>query len=53
MSDMHDRFSDTAEETLDVRAADPEEGVTSYQTAHAQEESQAEGDRDEMTDEAR
>jgi len=46
MSDMQDRFTDkAAEDREDARAADPEEGITSYQTAHAGEESLAEGDR--------
>ncbi|MGW4379205.1 hypothetical protein [Kitasatospora sp. NPDC004531] len=46
MSDMNDRLNDKAQrDEDDVRAADPEEGITSYQTMHAWEESQAEGDR--------
>jgi hypothetical protein len=50
MSDMQQRMSDKAErDDEDVRSRDPEEGITSYQTAHAQDESAAEGDRiDEM-----
>lgn len=44
MSDMYDRFSDKAErDSEDIRAADPEEGITSYQTAHAQDVAAAEG----------
>lgn len=50
MSDMHDRLDEKAQrDEDDVRAADPEEGVTSYQTMHAWEESQAEGDPFEET----
>ncbi|MFD9130297.1 hypothetical protein [Kitasatospora sp. NPDC059571] len=46
MSDMQQRMSEKAErDEEDVRARDPEEGITSYQTAHAQDESAAEGDR--------
>ncbi|MFJ1753474.1 hypothetical protein [Kitasatospora sp. NPDC088134] len=46
MSGMNDRLDDKARrEEDDVRAADPEEGITSYQIMHAQEESRAEGDR--------
>ena len=48
MSDMQDRFRDKAErDTEDVRAADPEDGITSYQTAHAQDLAAAEGARSE------
>ncbi|WP_159072935.1 hypothetical protein [Kitasatospora fiedleri] len=45
MSEMNDRLDqkDRRDEE-DVRAADPEEGITSYQTMHAGEESRAEGD---------
>ncbi|KDN87934.1 hypothetical protein [Kitasatospora cheerisanensis] len=46
MSEMNGRLDDKARrDEDDVRAADPEEGITSYQTMHAWEESQAEGDR--------
>ncbi|BAJ26274.1 MULTISPECIES: hypothetical protein [Kitasatospora] len=46
MSEMSDRLDEKARrDEDDVRAADPEEGITSYQTMHAWEESQAEGDR--------
>ncbi|GAA1080762.1 hypothetical protein [Kitasatospora arboriphila] len=46
MSDMQQRMNDKAErDEEDVRSRDPEEGITSYQTAHAQDESRAEGDR--------
>ncbi|MGK4585580.1 hypothetical protein [Kitasatospora sp. HPMI-4] len=52
MSDMQEKFADkSTKEREDVRAVDPEEGITSYQTAHAQDESLAEGDRlDEPTE---
>ncbi|WP_441248472.1 hypothetical protein [Kitasatospora sp. McL0602] len=44
MSDMQERFSDKADRDADdVRAADPEEGITSYQNAHAQDLQAAEG----------
>ncbi|MER5641252.1 hypothetical protein ABT095_30440 [Kitasatospora sp. NPDC002227] len=44
MSDMSEKFSDKTErDEENVRAADPEEGITSYQTAHAQEHEAAEG----------
>ncbi|MDH6574501.1 hypothetical protein [Kitasatospora sp. MAP5-34] len=44
MSDMHERFTDKAErDAEDVRAADPEEGITSYQTVHAGDHPAAEG----------
>ncbi|WP_405016153.1 hypothetical protein OHV05_02820 [Kitasatospora sp. NBC_00070] len=47
MSDIQERFSDkAATDREDVRSADPEEGVTSYQVAHAWQESRAEGDRE-------
>ncbi|MEU9131165.1 hypothetical protein AB0D08_24185 [Kitasatospora sp. NPDC048540] len=52
MSDMQDRMNDKAErDTENVRAADPEEGITSYQNAHAQEMAPAEGDPMEETQE--
>ncbi|MFI1522454.1 hypothetical protein [Kitasatospora cineracea] len=45
MSEMSDRLEEKARrDENDIRAADPEEGVTSYQTMHAWEESRAEGD---------
>ncbi|MFC8720215.1 hypothetical protein [Kitasatospora sp. NPDC057198] len=45
MSEMNDRLDEKARrDEDDVRLADPEEGITSYQTMHAWEESQAEGD---------
>ncbi|RKE17178.1 hypothetical protein [Streptomyces sp. TLI_171] len=45
MSEMNGRLDEKAQrDEDDVRAADPEEGITSYQTMHAWEESQAEGD---------
>ncbi|MFD7733777.1 hypothetical protein ACFV6F_25775 [Kitasatospora phosalacinea] len=45
MSEMSDRLDEKARrDEDDVRSADPEEGITSYQTMHAWEESQAEGD---------
>ncbi|GAA2750456.1 MULTISPECIES: hypothetical protein [Kitasatospora] len=51
MSEMNDRLSDkAARDEDDVRAADPEEGITSYQNLHAQEESLAEGDRDDSAE---
>ncbi|HJD81808.1 hypothetical protein ACIGXI_19065 [Kitasatospora aureofaciens] len=45
MTDMSERseVSSTAHEE-DVRAADPEEGITSMQNLHAQDTSPAEGD---------
>ncbi|MGW2396078.1 hypothetical protein ACWCYY_05950 [Kitasatospora sp. NPDC001664] len=47
MSDMQQRLGEKdATDREDVRSADPEEGITSYQIMHAWEESQAEGDRD-------
>lgn len=47
MSDMQERLNEkAATEREDIRAADPEEGITSYQNAHAWEESRAEGERD-------
>ncbi|WP_405014449.1 hypothetical protein [Kitasatospora sp. NBC_01539] len=46
MSDMYERLNDKSErDDENVRSRDPEEGITSYQTAHAQDESMAEGDR--------
>ncbi|GAA2147174.1 hypothetical protein GCM10009760_37690 [Kitasatospora kazusensis] len=52
MSDMYERFSDKAErDGEDVRAADPEEGITSYQTAHAQDLAAAEGAREQEREE--
>ncbi|WP_156178623.1 hypothetical protein [Saccharothrix sp. ST-888] len=46
MSDMQEKFAEKTEKDRDdVRAADPEEGITSLQNANAQFESQAEGDR--------
>ncbi|GAA2124914.1 hypothetical protein GCM10009759_76820 [Kitasatospora saccharophila] len=46
MSEMNGRLDEKARrDEDDVRSADPEEGITSYQTMHAWEESQAEGDR--------
>ncbi|MFE4517724.1 hypothetical protein ACFRMQ_26395 [Kitasatospora sp. NPDC056783] len=44
MTDMSDRSKVSTEEDEDVRAADPEEGITSMQNLHAQDTSQAEGD---------
>jgi len=45
MSDTYDRLSEKdRRDEDDVRAADPEEGITSYQNLHASEESLAEGD---------
>ncbi|MFG2820169.1 hypothetical protein ACGFX4_12145 [Kitasatospora sp. NPDC048365] len=45
MSDLSDRMNGKADrDEDDVRAADPEEGITSYQNLHAQEESLAEGE---------
>ncbi|WP_431677144.1 serine/threonine-protein kinase [Kitasatospora sp. KL5] len=42
MSDMYQRMNDKTErDEEDVRSRDPEEGITSYQTAHAQDESMA------------
>ncbi|BFV60831.1 hypothetical protein KCMC57_up59350 [Kitasatospora sp. CMC57] len=53
MSEIQEKFSGkAAADREDVRAADPEEGVTSYQVAHAWEESQAEGDREGEADES-
>ncbi|MDH6128875.1 hypothetical protein [Kitasatospora sp. GP82] len=52
MSDMQQKFVDKAgEDREDIRAADPEEGVTSFQNISAQNESPAEGERlDEPTE---
>ncbi|MEU8515547.1 hypothetical protein AB0C76_28820 [Kitasatospora sp. NPDC048722] len=44
MTDMSDRAQVSTETDENVRAADPEEGVTSMQNLHAQDESRAEGD---------
>ncbi|MEU9077143.1 hypothetical protein ACFYUY_26045 [Kitasatospora sp. NPDC004745] len=44
MTDMSERFEVSTDRDEDVRAADPEEGVTSMQNLHAQETSQAEGE---------
>ncbi|MFF1871614.1 hypothetical protein [Kitasatospora herbaricolor] len=44
MSDMSARAQASSDQDEDVRAADPEEGITSMQNMHAQETSQAEGD---------
>ncbi|MFB7663156.1 hypothetical protein ACFC1R_04295 [Kitasatospora sp. NPDC056138] len=56
MSDMQEKFAEkTDRDRDDVRAVDPEEGITSLQTANAQFESQAEGERldEPMEDSAR
>ncbi|MFF2043432.1 hypothetical protein ACGFZP_24750 [Kitasatospora sp. NPDC048239] len=44
MTDMSARSEVSVDQDEDVRAADPEEGITSMQNLHAQETSQAEGD---------
>ncbi|MFI6447140.1 hypothetical protein [Kitasatospora sp. NPDC050543] len=44
MSDISARSQVSGEQDEDVRAADPEEGITSMQNLHAQDTSQAEGD---------
>ncbi|MGW2250552.1 hypothetical protein ACWCXH_10160 [Kitasatospora sp. NPDC001660] len=44
MTDMSARSQPSTETDEDVRAADPEEGITSMQNLHAQDESRAEGD---------
>ncbi|MFF4817573.1 hypothetical protein ACFY2K_23615 [Kitasatospora sp. NPDC001309] len=44
MTDMSERSAVSTDREQDVRAADPEEGVTSMQNLHAQDTSQAEGD---------
>ncbi|MFC9324358.1 hypothetical protein [Kitasatospora sp. NPDC057015] len=50
MSDMSARSQVSSDQDEDVRAADPEEGITSMQNLHAQETSQAEGDTYEETE---
>ncbi|MET8624353.1 hypothetical protein ABZW30_11455 [Kitasatospora sp. NPDC004669] len=44
MTDMSERSEVSSDREEDVRAADPEEGITSMQNLHAQDTSQAEGD---------
>ncbi|MER6301683.1 hypothetical protein ABT247_19270 [Kitasatospora sp. NPDC001539] len=44
MSDMSQRSQVSTDREEDVRAADPEEGITSMQNLHAQDTSPAEGD---------
>ncbi|MBV6700520.1 hypothetical protein [Kitasatospora aureofaciens] len=44
MTDMSARSEVSTEIDEDVRAADPEEGITSMQNLHAQDESRAEGE---------
>ncbi|MFJ9697647.1 hypothetical protein [Kitasatospora sp. NPDC101183] len=44
MTDMSARSEPSTDRDEDVRAADPEEGVTSMQNVHAQDTSQAEGE---------
>ncbi|WP_153459616.1 hypothetical protein [Streptomyces kaniharaensis] len=44
MTDMSARSEVSTESDEDVRAADPEEGITSMQNLHAQDESRAEGE---------
>ncbi|WP_188306299.1 hypothetical protein [Streptomyces sp. CBMA123] len=44
MTDMSARSEVSTDREEDVRAADPEEGITSMQNLHAQDTSQAEGD---------
>ncbi|WP_158834685.1 hypothetical protein [Streptomyces sp. NRRL S-350] len=44
MTDMSERSQPSTDREEDVRAADPEEGITSMQNLHAQDTSQAEGD---------
>ncbi|MGW6916103.1 hypothetical protein ACWGB8_20135 [Kitasatospora sp. NPDC054939] len=44
MTDMSERSQVSSDQDEDVRAADPEEGITSMQNVHAQETSLAEGD---------
>ncbi|MFJ9773094.1 hypothetical protein ACIRVF_17950 [Kitasatospora sp. NPDC101157] len=44
MTDMSERSKVSTNREEDVRAADPEEGITSMQNLHAQDTSQAEGD---------
>ncbi|MDY0816508.1 hypothetical protein [Kitasatospora purpeofusca] len=44
MTDMSARSEVSVDQDEDVRAADPEEGITSTQNLHAQDTSQAEGE---------
>lgn len=44
MTDMSERSEVSTDRDEDIRAADPEEGITSMQNLHAQDTSQAEGD---------
>ncbi|MGW4894930.1 hypothetical protein ACWEQL_22075 [Kitasatospora sp. NPDC004240] len=44
MTDMSERSQVSVDQDDDIRAADPEEGITSMQNLHAQDTSQAEGD---------
>lgn len=44
MSDLSDRSGPSTDRDEDVRAADPEDGITSMQNVHAQDTSQAEGE---------
>ncbi|WP_406096046.1 hypothetical protein [Kitasatospora purpeofusca] len=44
MTDMSARSEVSVDRDEDVRAADPEEGITSMQNLHAQDTSQAEGE---------
>ncbi|MCG6493833.1 hypothetical protein [Kitasatospora sp. A2-31] len=44
MTDMSARSEVSVDREEDVRAADPEEGITSMQNQHAQDTSQAEGE---------
>ncbi|MFH9352899.1 hypothetical protein [Kitasatospora sp. NPDC017646] len=44
MTDMSERSEVSTDREEDVRATDPEEGITSMQNLHAQDTSQAEGD---------
>ncbi|MFJ4672626.1 hypothetical protein [Kitasatospora purpeofusca] len=44
MTDMSARSEVSVDRDEDVRAADPEEGITSTQNLHAQDTSQAEGE---------
>ncbi|MEV7602025.1 hypothetical protein AB0O91_32125 [Kitasatospora sp. NPDC089797] len=44
MTDMSARSEVSTDREEDVRAADPEDGITSMQNLHAQDTSQAEGD---------
>ncbi|MER6398435.1 hypothetical protein ACFWA9_38065 [Kitasatospora sp. NPDC059973] len=43
MTDMSARSEVSVDREEDIRAADPEEGITSMQNQHAQDTSQAEG----------